>query len=877
MKRLRLMLLLILLCGAAVAVWLLRSVAGQARLERWLQAHLPETIHVEGLSGPLPFRGELRVVELRDTHGVWFAAHRVRWAMRPRTLLSGAIIVDEVAGQSVRIARWPVGDEADDRAHEAASTHPTIWIQRALAENVELPIAIQGDAIPFRASGAFKMESNTWSAAASARAMWRGESLLAIGSARRSETGSSFELRRLQGTGIEVRGAGSWRPNARMELHGAYTNAPLLTELLGIDKAGSGAVSGRIEWDQQVKGSFAVDVRDGDGFGLTLTHATGLIDVVGSELIARIGEGEGVWRDQPWHIEQPVEIVSQAGQIQWQAPALRWAGQLVSSSGTVSQADIDASVKIPAIELAPSPLSNRFSAGRVLAAASVAGPRANPVWQFRVEGADLVPRIESAFQLHPVRLLVNGVASSGVVNLNVALSGLTKDAITATAQLPIRLPLDGSPIGPDPEGALTATLAFGANLDEAGSFADLRGAEIEGRLDGKMELHGTWSHPLVRGVIAMENAHAEFPESGTVLRNIRVRLEGDQDQLVVREATADDGEGGQLALSGAFAFDPTKGFPLTANLALHRVALWRRADTRTRFDGTLGVAGPLSGLAVTGSVKLVDAEVLLRPSAPDIPTLPLAETHASEPVIVSTQTWLNTVSLNVAVRGRDIHVAGRGLESTWRADMNVVGRASAPSLRGALSIERGYFLFMGRRFLLDQARLSFDGRWPPAPLVDITASSRVSDMTAWLYATGPLDAPALTMQSDPAYPSDEILARLLFGRSTDTISPFQAIRLAHGLNVLRGRGRTVDVLERGQSALRVDQLELVQSDTDQGISAISVGKYVGRNVYVEGEKGLGDAADTISVEVDLTRSLILTTESSPRIREGIGLKWRRDY
>lgn len=46
---------------------------------------------------------------------------------------------------------------------------------------------------------------------------------------------------------------------------------------------------------------------------------------------------------------------------------------------------------------------------------------------------------------------------------------------------------------------------------------------------------------------------------------------------------------------------------------------------------------------------------------------------------------------------------------------------------------------------------------------------------------------------------------------------------------------------------------------------------------MQGETALDGSGDVIAVEVDLAPSLTLQTEASPGIREGIGLKWRRDY
>lgn len=111
-------------------------------------------------------------------------------------------------------------------------------------------------------------------------------------------------------------------------------------------------------------------------------------------------------------------------------------------------------------------------------------------------------------------------------------------------------------------------------------------------------------------------------------------------------------------------------------------------------------------------------------------------------------------------------------------------------------------------------------------------------MLARLHASRPIRELLLELTSDPAYPTDEVLSRLLFGKSADSISAFQAVRLAHGLNVLRGKGTTLDMLDRGQSLLRVDQLDLRQDADRHGLLRLS-GQVVRPPGVCAGRNGAG--------------------------------------
>lgn len=882
MKRLlailiRTLLVLVLVVGLLLA-FLLRTTAGQSHLEALLHAHLPDELSFTGLSGPLPFRGRIESLILRDAEGVWLEARGVEWSLGKRALASRELAVRSASLEKVSLLRMPEGNREHSTRSPSASTW-RVWIQHARIDDLQIADAVVGEAVRAQAVGSFRQEVDGWSLAVSADAQWREEHLLVVGSARQAATGADFHLRRVEADGIRLEARGAWEPSIGIVISGTFSNAPLLARLTGVEWSGTGSVTARVEQAENLKVVATATVRNGS--------VSGAFDV-SADILA-----EGVWNNG-WRVFVPRAEAVVAGErlrvaeavvwgsgtdakkVEWHAPSASWAGIPMQSSGHWSNTNVGGALLVPDLTLAETPFARWFTGGVARAEIRISGMRENPEWRAWIEGDALSVRMPGAFQPNPAQLRVRAEGSSGVARVRAELAGWTEEAATLEASIPLWLGAKGR-FGIDSTGAVQAVLQVDMQLAELGVFTDLRGAEIGGALSCNMEVGGSWSEPTVSGRIALTDGLAAFPESGTALRNVDILLEGDRDGLAIRRAQAVDGAGGRITAEGQIRFDPARRLLLTGVINLDRATVWRAQGSVVRLNGRLALEGAALAPIVTGRLEVADAEIRLRPSPPPLPRLPLADADIEAHPDATTTSWLHAVSVDVSVYGREIRVLGRGLDSTWRADMRVDGRADALRLRGGIAVERGFFLFLGRRFTLERALVTLDGRRPPAPLIDLTATSRAGEMQARLFAAGPIDAPILNLESEPAYPVDEILARLLFGRSMDAITPLQAIRLAHGLNILRGRGRTLDVLERGQSMLRVDQLELVQSDEDAAVSAISVGKYVGRSVYVEGEKSFDGSADLITVEVELTPSLILTTESSPRIREGIGLKWRRDY
>jgi translocation and assembly module TamB len=237
------------------------------------------------------------------------------------------------------------------------------------------------------------------------------------------------------------------------------------------------------------------------------------------------------------------------------------------------------------------------------------------------------------------------------------------------------------------------------------------------------------------------------------------------------------------------------------------------------------------------------------------------------------------IAFGIRVKTRqNFYVAGRGLQSEWRIDnLELGGTSHHPTLTGSARMIRGYAMFLGRRFNIDEGRLELTGAIPPRPQINISASTRVSDIIARLEVHGSTDRPEIKLLSDPLLPEDEIMAMILFGKLTETMTPWQAIALANGLRVLSGSDSdVVSVLEQGQNLLSVDQIDIKQSDDGDGLTSIALGKHIGRSLYVEGEKGFGEAEDTVTFTYELSPRLVLETETSPRIREGINLYWRKD-
>lgn len=519
--------------------------------------------------------------------------------------------------------------------------------------------------------------------------------------------------------------------------------------------------------------------------------------------------------------------------------------------------------------------------GRADGRMNLRGTLEQPVAELDLALRDVKSAVPLAIHLPPAQVHLTAQAQPTGAVLALTIEGWSEQSLTGRLNLPLTWSLRPFAFASPPDAPWEGEAHGTADLARFIPDDALDEQVMEGRGQADVLLAGSRTNPEIRGQLTLSQGRYEHLRSGTLLDEIGLVAKLNNRQLVVTEGQASDGEAGRYSLSGTVDLAADAHFPVHLDVQLDNAALLRHERLSLTADGQLALSGTLDDLLLAGRVQVREAEYRIPDRLPpEIVDLNVVEINApaAAPGPKKPRTNGSPLKLDLEVRAPSrVMVRGRGLDSEWRAHLKLDGPVNEPAMAGTLDVVRGRFLFLGRRFALGRGTITLDGRRPMDPTLNLRADASAPGIETALLLSGSLNAPELTLTSDPPRPPDEILALLLFGRSADLISPMQAVRLAYGLKILRGGDNTFDVLGRGQSLLHLDQLDLQQDEDQPGLSAISAGKYLGDRVYVQGEKSIAGPGDRIMVEFNLSRSLRLQTESSPQIREGIRLNWTRDY
>lgn len=511
------------------------------------------------------------------------------------------------------------------------------------------------------------------------------------------------------------------------------------------------------------------------------------------------------------------------------------------------------------------------------------GPAGQP--RLGIEGrlAGLRPADDLYGDLPAADLTFRGRDEQGRLRLDFEVTKLEGTSASGWVEVPLAVSATPPAVRVDPRGRIAGRLDADLELATLAAAAGLDGQKVEGPMTLALRLDGTMGSPELSGSARIRDARIEDSVTGLTLVDLVLDARARGDRIVLNGVRATDGREGTLEGEGELVLGEPSGLAYAIRLQLDDFVVSDNSVAWVVADAKLAASGDARHGSVAGRIE-VDAAEIGMPSGggPEIPVLAVEEVGDGGPpwqpdfaAFGSTgEGPVYTLALDVQVdmpaRG---FVRGRGLQSEWGGAFHVVGTATAPEIEGRIEIRRGYVDLLGRRFVIRDGELRFVGSNPPTPELRIEAVAEGDGMTAIVRLAGPATDPEVELDSDPALPKDEILARLLFGRDVSAITPMQGIRLAATLQQLEGGGG-LDALAGLRETIGVDTLDIGGESFAEAY--VSAGTYVADNVFVEVEQRLASGETSARVEVELTPAVKVVSEIGDA-SSGVELEWRYDY
>ena len=402
-----------------------------------------------------------------------------------------------------------------------------------------------------------------------------------------------------------------------------------------------------------------------------------------------------------------------------------------------------------------------------------------------------------------------------------------------------------------------------------------------GRLAGDLRLRGPWRNLQAEGTMGLHDGSLGLRATGVTYDHIEIAAVARGQTIAIDSLRAHAGDG-TVDGSGNLALAPTTTTPFALHLRFDRFLAVALPAYEGATDGTLTVEGSLAYPVVRGELTLT--RLLVRPtllettSGPSLepdPTIEVVgrdEESEARPAAPSVDV-ADALSLDVQVSiDRDAWIRRNDADVELRGKIRLGKEAYQPLfVTGEIRLVRGWYAFQGRRFNLDEGRVTFGGDVPPDPQLDITASNKTGEYEVKVEITGRASAPALALSSEPPLEQADILSLLVFGRPARDLGRQQSLDLQrHAISLASG----YVMPELRQSVMNTLGLDTIEVG-DEGVRA---GRYVTRDVFISlAQDFTGRAGQAVGVEYAITRRMSLKLSTSTRGDSAVDLLWRRRY
>ncbi|MZR32204.1 translocation/assembly module TamB domain-containing protein [Sneathiella litorea] len=476
---------------------------------------------------------------------------------------------------------------------------------------------------------------------------------------------------------------------------------------------------------------------------------------------------------------------------------------------------------------------------------------------------------------------INADLKDGELAFNGDVKGLEATSIDLSGRMPFDVSLDQSRILIDENKPVKLKIDIDSDINKIWPLLALDTQIARGQLVASAAVSGTISVPKITGQARLGNGYFEDVEQGTILKNIVLNADiSDADKLKI-EVNAIDNQGGTLATSGTVDFAKLTNPDVDLNIVLSNLLAVNRDEFTVITDGNIDIKGNPGKLNVGGMAMTRDVQLNIGGSvAPNIVEVKYEEVNKPGAIakkeLEETEPSKIFLKIDLDMPSR-VFIRGRGLESEWKGNFKIRGTAAKPVIEGYISPVRGQFAFAGKSFKLVDGEISLLGGETINPELSLTAEYAGSNITAIVTISGTASNPTISFSSTDGRPEDEVLAQVLFGKSSGKLSAVEAVQLAETVAALSGKmGSGGGITGFVRDTLGVD---VVSASTNQetGEAEVSVGKYVTDNIYVGVDQGTQSGGTRAKVEIELTPNISVESEMGQSTDSSVGIFWKWDY
>lgn len=297
---------------------------------------------------------------------------------------------------------------------------------------------------------------------------------------------------------------------------------------------------------------------------------------------------------------------------------------------------------------------------------------------------------------------------------------------------------------------------------------------IQGLANCKIFITGSTKEPVVDGYFFLQDGKLKMKNLKTPVQSLNIALQAENNEIVLDDLSGGLGKG-TFKLKGQthiVANAPTKS---SLNLILDKPEInYPHVFQLAISEGKLTLTQNEENLKLKGEIKVSEAKYVqdfkpkIREILTQIPNRPRQESSR----------FLENIQLDINIQGQEnIWVENNIAKIKLISNVNIFGTAAKPNLSGRVAVNKGYVLYLDRKFTITEGLIDFTDPLRINPYINLTAICTVTDYQSiqetsyeiTLKLSGLLEKPDFVLTSNPPLDKADIVAVLTVGRTRETI------------------------------------------------------------------------------------------------------------
>ncbi len=386
-----------------------------------------------------------------------------------------------------------------------------------------------------------------------------------------------------------------------------------------------------------------------------------------------------------------------------------------------------------------------------------------------------------------------------------------------------------------------------------------------GVLELKLDVSGTAQKPQLDGQLAVRKVKLLIPETGTILREIQLDLQGTENPEIFSLGGSVQIEGNEvreLAIIGTLQPVASEGVAVDLSLGGENIQVIQLPEAKITISPNLKLTGA-QPYQLSGEVQVTKAEIVLA----ELPEQ-LVKVSKDEIVVGQSPTESEasddglpflTAAVRIVLPEEAVQFAGFGLKTGLEGTLDaVLDETGQQQVHGKIELKEGHYKAYGQNLQVEKGTLRFSGV-PDNPDLELRAVRLSHDETvkAWLEVQGALNQPQVSVHSEPALSQSEALAYLLTGQGLSEADREQGIDISNAalsLGLDHSESLLKEIKTEVKTRMNIDELRVRKG-------GVKLGKYLNPDVYVGYQQGVFKSEAEATLNWQLTDKLKLETRS----------------